>query len=54
MPDHALYTACGNRRATVCPSCAEIYRADTYQLVIAGLRGGKGVPESVARHPSPA
>jgi len=51
MPDQTLYTACGNRRATVCPSCAEIYRADTYQLVIAGLRGGKGVPESVQRHP---
>jgi hypothetical protein len=51
MPDETLYTACGNRRATVCPSCAEVYRADTYQLVIAGLRGGKGVPETVQRHP---
>jgi len=51
MPDRALYTTCGNRRATVCPSCAELYRADTYQLVIAGLRGGKGVPDTVARHP---
>jgi hypothetical protein len=51
MPDQALYTPCGNRRATVCPSCAEIYRADTYQLVLAGLRGGKGVPDTVARHP---
>jgi hypothetical protein len=51
MPDEQLYTACGNRRATACPSCAEVYRADTYQLVIAGLRGGKGVPESVQRHP---
>jgi hypothetical protein len=51
MPDQALYTACGNRRATVCPSCAELYRADTYQLVIAGLRGGKGVPDTVAAHP---
>jgi len=51
MPDPQLYTPCGNRRATVCPACAEVYRADTYQLVIAGLRGGKGVPESVQRHP---
>jgi hypothetical protein len=51
MPDHALYTPCGNRRAAVCPSCAELYRADTYQLVLAGLRGGKGVPGTVVRHP---
>ena len=27
-----------------CPPCAEIYRADTYQLINAGLIGGKGVP----------
>jgi Phage integrase family len=27
------------------------YRADTYQLIRAGLAGGKGVPESVAGHP---
>lgn len=51
MPDGVLYTACGNRRATVCPSCAETYRADTFQLVTAGLVGGKGVPLSVATHP---
>jgi hypothetical protein len=50
-PDGVLYTACGDRRASVCPSCAETYRADTYQLIRAGLAGGKGVPESVATHP---
>jgi hypothetical protein len=32
-------------------SCAATYRADAYQLLAAGLKGGKGVPESVARHP---
>ena len=52
MPDGVIYKACGNRRATVCPSCAEVYRADAYQLVLAGLQGGKGVPDTVARHPA--
>jgi hypothetical protein len=52
MPDGQLYTACGNRRATVCPACAEVYRADTYQLILAGLRGGKGIPDRVAGHPA--
>ena len=52
MPDGLIYTACGNRRASVCPSCAETYRADTFQLVTAGLVGGKGTPTSVAGHPT--
>ncbi len=51
MPDGVIYTNCGNRRANVCAGCAETYRADTYQLVTAGLVGGKGVPTSVAGHP---
>ena len=42
----------GNRRAAVCPACAEVYRADAYQLVLAGLRGGKGIPDTVAGHPA--
>ena len=46
-----IYLPCGDRRASVCPPCAETYRADTYQLIRAGLAGGKGVPESVAVHP---
>jgi Replication initiator protein, pSAM2 len=46
-----LYTACGNRRANVCSACSDVYRADTYQLILAGLRGGKGIPEEVAGHP---
>ena len=48
MHDRVIYTACGDRRASVCPSCAETYRRDTYQLIRAGLVGGKGVPESVS------
>jgi hypothetical protein len=50
-PDKVIYLPCGDRRASVCPPCAETYRADTYQLIRAGLAGGKGMPESVAVHP---
>jgi hypothetical protein len=52
MPDGVLYVPCGDRRASVCPPCAETYRADTYQLIKAGLVGGKGVPASVTGHPA--
>lgn len=52
MPDAAIYTACGNRRATVCPHCASVYQRDAYQLLRAGLVGGKGVPVTVAQHPA--
>jgi hypothetical protein len=51
-PDETLLKCCGNRRESVCPSCAEVYRGDAFQLVAAGLRGGKGVPESVETHPT--
>ena len=51
LPDQAIYIPCGDRRASVCPPCADTYRADTYQLIRAGLAGGKGIPESVAIHP---
>jgi hypothetical protein len=51
LPDRVLYTPCGYRRASVCPACAETYRRDTYQLIRAGLTGGKNVPESVRAHP---
>jgi hypothetical protein len=51
-PDGALMVRCGNRREACCPSCAHEYRGDMWQLVYAGLAGGrKGVPESVAEHP---
>jgi hypothetical protein len=52
LPDGVLYKACGNRRESVCPSCAHTYQRDAYQLVRAGLVGGKGVPEEVATHSS--
>jgi hypothetical protein len=50
-PDATLLKACGNRRVSVCPSCSATYQADSFQLLAAGLRGGKGVPETVAEHP---
>ncbi|MGW0802743.1 replication initiator [Nonomuraea sp. NPDC002799] len=52
LPDRVIYKACGNRRTTVCPSCAETYRRDAYHLVRSGLAGGKGVPETVTTHPA--
>src|SRR4051795_7648944 len=51
-PDGTLLKCCGNRREAVCPSCAQTYRGDAFQLVASGMRGGKGVPESVAGHPT--
>lgn len=50
-PEDSLLIACGNRRESRCPNCAARYRQDAFQLVAAGLRGGKGVPESVSEHP---
>jgi hypothetical protein len=50
-PDASLLKACGNRRASVCPSCSATYQADSFHLLAAGLRGGKGLPKRVAKHP---
>jgi hypothetical protein len=50
-PDGVLLKACGTRRESRCPSCAATYRADAFQLLAAGLNGGKGIPETVAEHP---
>jgi hypothetical protein len=50
-PDATLLKACGNRRASVCPSCSATYQADQFHLLAAGLRGGKGIPETVSQHP---
>ena len=50
-PGGVLPIACKTRRASRCPPCAEVYRADTYQLIRAGLTGGKGILATVAQHP---
>jgi hypothetical protein len=52
MPDGVIYKPCGNRRAHVCPSCARTYQRDAYQVLRAGLVGGKGVPGERATHPA--
>lgn len=52
LPDGEIYKPCGNRRHAVCPSCARTYQRDAYQLLRAGLAGGKGIPDTVAGHPA--
>lgn len=51
LVDGIIVVACKDRRASVCPSCSRLYRADAWQLVAAGIRGGKGVDPSVREHP---
>ncbi|MGW2789509.1 replication initiator protein RepSA [Streptomyces sp. NPDC001251] len=52
-PGGRLRVACGNRRASRCPSCAWTYAGDTYQLIRAGLAGDdrRDVPDTVRDHP---
>ncbi|MEX5634087.1 replication initiator [Parafrankia sp. FMc2] len=51
LPDGTILVPCGNRRATVCPSCSYLYAGDAWQIVHAGVSGGFGVPDTVAEHP---
>ncbi|PSK93748.1 hypothetical protein CLV63_116155 [Murinocardiopsis flavida] len=39
QPDGTLLIACGDRRASVCASCAETYRRDMWHVVASGLQG---------------
>jgi hypothetical protein len=50
-PGGHIDARCGNRRASVCRPCSTIYKYDAYHVVVSGLRGGKGVPGSVAFAP---
>ncbi|MFG2215774.1 replication initiator protein RepSA [Streptomyces sp. NPDC048685] len=52
-PGGRLRLACGNRRASRCPSCAWTYAGDTYHLIRAGLAGDacRDVPITVRDHP---
>ncbi|MGZ5418807.1 MAG: replication initiator [Nocardioides sp.] len=50
--DGYTYTRCGNRRASVCPSCSHEYKGDAWHLLICGLAGGRGIPASVADRPA--
>ncbi|WP_282086345.1 replication initiator protein RepSA [Streptomyces tendae] len=51
-PGGRLRVACGNRRASRCPSCAWTYAGDTYRLIRAGLAGDedKDIPATVRNH----
>ena len=51
MPDGVVHTRCNNRRASRCQPCSRLYQGDAWQLILAGLTGGKGVPGTVAQHP---
>ncbi len=52
-PGGRLRVACGNRRASRCPSCAWTYAGDIYHLIRAGITGDerKNVPATVRDHP---
>ncbi|MEU6220941.1 replication initiator [Streptomyces sp. NPDC047022] len=50
-PGERLLVRCRNRRATVCPACSRLHAGDTYQLIRAGLLGGKDVPPTVRHRP---
>ena len=46
-----IAVCCGNRRASACPACSKLYQYDAYNLIAAGLRGGKNTAAHVAEHP---
>jgi hypothetical protein len=48
--DGSTWVPCGNRRASRCKPCSAAYKGD-WQLITAGLAGGKGIPVTVSDHP---
>ena len=50
-PLGVTHVRCGNRRASECPSCSRLYAGDMFQLIRAGVSGGKTVPASVSENP---
>lgn len=46
-----LFKACGNRREHVCPACSRTYARDTFEMIRAGVQGGKRVPVEVQDNP---
>jgi hypothetical protein len=51
LDTQVVHARCGNRRESRCPSCSVLYKYDTYNLIAAGLRGGKQTPDTVSAHP---
>jgi hypothetical protein len=52
LVDGVVHTRCNNRRASRCEPCSRLYQQDAWQLIVAGLAGGKGVLDTVAEHPT--
>ena len=52
IDERGVYVPCKNRRASVCEPCSKTYQGDAFQLIRAGLQGGKGVPSEVAERPA--
>lgn len=50
-PGGRLAMRCRNRRSARCGPCSWLYQGDAWQLVRAGLVGGKGVPNEVHSRP---
>ncbi|MCX4882922.1 replication initiator [Streptomyces sp. NBC_00847] len=50
-PGERLAVRCRNRRASVCEPCAYLHAGDTFQLIRAGLSGGKNIPVAVRERP---
>ncbi len=52
-PGGMLRVACGNRRASRCPSCAWTYAGDVYHLIRAGITGDSrmGISGDIRQHP---
>ncbi|MGN6577980.1 MAG: replication initiator [Nocardioides sp.] len=50
-PLGVTHVRCGNRRASECPPCSRLYAGDMFQLIRAGVAGGKTVPATVAENP---
>src|SRR3712207_7994130 len=51
LPDGVVHTRCNNRRASRCEPCSRLYQGDAWQLILAGLTGGKDVADTVKNHP---
>jgi hypothetical protein len=51
QPYGRFAVGCRNRREAVCLPCAYLHKGDTYQIIVSGLVGGKGVPEGVVSQP---
>ncbi|MCK9893364.1 replication initiator [Frankia sp. AgB32] len=52
LPGGVVHLRCNNRRESVCPTCSQTYKRDARRVVLTGLTGGDGLPDSVGGHPA--